>query len=193
MEDQGFMTTEEVVDYLQIGLRTVYRLIELGRLPAFRVGQQWRFRKKDLDAWLAANRPRGASETPLPRARVLVVDDDEGVRTYLAKALPKEKYEIETAEDGLKAVERLRAQEFDLLITDLRMPGMNGLGVIRAAKQQWPRIAMLVVTGNSTEASAIEAMNSGATGYLTKPFSLEAILRTVSRVLGEPGAEVEAH
>src|SRR5207247_8079505 len=120
MDEQGFMTTEEVVEYLQIGLRTVYRLIEVGRLPAFRVGQQWRFRKKDLDAYLAANRPQGG-EPAARRARVLIVDDEEGVRSYLAKALPDEKYDVETADDGLQAVERLKEKEFDLLITDLRM------------------------------------------------------------------------
>jgi len=52
MSDENFLTTEEVLDYLQVNLRTVYRLIKAGKIPAVRVGRQWRFRKRDIDAWL---------------------------------------------------------------------------------------------------------------------------------------------
>ena len=58
--DESFLTTEEVLEYLQVNLRTVYRLIKAGRIPAVRVGRQWRFRKRDIDAWLESQRPRGA-------------------------------------------------------------------------------------------------------------------------------------
>src|SRR3954462_8810877 len=64
--DEGFLTTEDVLDYLQVNLRTVYRLIKAGKIPAVRVGRQWRFRKRDIDAWLESQRPRGAGR---PRAR----------------------------------------------------------------------------------------------------------------------------
>ena len=56
--DEGFLTTEEVLEYLQVNLRTVYRLIKAGKIPAVRVGRQWRFRKRDIDAWLESQRPR---------------------------------------------------------------------------------------------------------------------------------------
>ena len=56
--DESFLTTEEVLDYLQVNLRTVYRLIKAGKIPAVRVGRQWRFRKRDIDAWLENQRPR---------------------------------------------------------------------------------------------------------------------------------------
>ena len=58
MIDESFLTTEEVLEYLQVNLRTVYRLIKAGKIPAVRVGRQWRFRKRDIDAWLDAQRPR---------------------------------------------------------------------------------------------------------------------------------------
>jgi excisionase family DNA binding protein len=60
MMDESFLTTEEVLEYLQVNLRTVYRLIKAGKIPAVRVGRQWRFRKRDIDAWLETQRPRGA-------------------------------------------------------------------------------------------------------------------------------------
>ena len=75
MIDETFLTTEEVLEYLQVNLRTVYRLIKAGKIPAVRVGRQWRFRKRDIDAWLDSQRPRGTSrgetaETPsTPRQR----------------------------------------------------------------------------------------------------------------------------
>ena len=61
MIDEGFLTTEEVLDYLQVNLRTVYRLIKAGKIPAVRVGRQWRFRKRDIDAWLESQRPRDSA------------------------------------------------------------------------------------------------------------------------------------
>ena len=69
MIDETFLTTEEVLEYLQVNLRTVYRLIKAGKIPAVRVGRQWRFRKRDIDAWLDSQRPRGgaraATATPV--------------------------------------------------------------------------------------------------------------------------------
>src|SRR5947199_4231412 len=98
MIDETFLTTEEVLEYLQVNLRTVYRLIKAGKIPAVRVGRQWRFRKRDIDAWLDSQRPRDgarpsapeAADTPAPtagRPRVLVVDDEASIRDLLAKTL----------------------------------------------------------------------------------------------------------
>ena len=64
--DETFLTTEEVLEYLQVNLRTVYRLIKAGKIPAVRVGRQWRFRKRDIDAWLDSQRPRGGSRQAAP-------------------------------------------------------------------------------------------------------------------------------
>src|ERR1700754_3596296 len=89
MNEDGFLTTEEVLEYLQVNLRTVYRLIKAGKIPAVRVGRQWRFRKRDIDAWLESQRPRqgrasvaaAARTAPaLGRPRVLVVDDEAAIR-----------------------------------------------------------------------------------------------------------------
>lgn len=198
MSDDHFLTTEEVLDYLQVNLRTVYRLIKAGKIPAVRVGRQWRFRKRDIDAWLDSSRQTSASSDSDKRAssgerpRILVVDDEQAVRDLLAKTLTMADYDVDAAPDGASAIDRLRAVEYDLLITDLKMPGMDGLSVIREARRVAPDLPVIIITGYSTEASAIEAINLGVAGYLTKPFRLPRILAATARALGEPVPAAEA-
>jgi excisionase family DNA binding protein len=192
--EESFLTTEEVLDYLQVNLRTVYRLIKAGRIPAVRVGRQWRFRKRDIDAWLEsqrprANRPSAASArvaTPAAgRPRVLVVDDEASIRDLLAKTLALAEYDVDLAPDGRTGLERLRMIPYDLLITDLKMPGVDGLAVIREARRLKADIPVIIITGFSTEASAIEAVNLGVSGYLTKPFRVPRVLAAAAKALGE--------
>jgi excisionase family DNA binding protein len=200
MIDETFLTTEEVLEYLQVNLRTVYRLIKAGKIPAVRVGRQWRFRKRDIDAWLDSQRPRGgarpAAAVPLPaaapakptaaaRPRVLVVDDEASIRDLLAKTLALAEYDVDVAPDGRSALERMRMNPYDLLIADLKMPGMDGLTVIREAKRYKADLPVIIITGFSTEASAIEAVNLGVAGYLTKPFRVPQVLAAAAKALGE--------
>jgi excisionase family DNA binding protein len=194
MKDDVFLTTEEVLEYLQVNLRTVYRLIKAGKIPAVRVGRQWRFRKTDIDAWLESQRPRAARPAsagtsrhaaPVGRPRVLVVDDEEGIRDLLSKTLALADYEVDLAHDGRTALDRLRLIQYDLLITDLRMPGVDGLTVIREARRLKAELPVIIITGYSSEASAIEAINLGVQGYLTKPFRVPRVLAAASKALGE--------
>src|SRR5512141_2112482 len=182
MIDDTFLTTDEVLEYLQVNLRTVYRLIKAGKIPAVRVGRQWRFRKTDIDGWLDSQRPRAGARpsTPAPdrpapisgRPRVLVVDDEASIRDLLAKTLALAEYDVDVSPDGRSALERMRLYPYDLLIADLKMPGMDGLPVI-------------IITGFSTESSAIEAVNLGVAGYLTKPFRVPQVLAAAAKALGE--------
>ena len=192
MNDDTFLTTVEVLEYLHVHHRTLYRLIKAGRIPAVRVGRQWRFRKRDLDAWLEMQRLRtgryGAAPRPESlqgRARVLVVDDEETIRNLLSKTLALADYEVDVATDGRMALDRMRIIPYDLLITDLRMPGVDGLSVIREARRLKADIPVLIVTGYSSEASAIEAINLGVQGYLTKPFRVPRVLAAAAKALGE--------
>jgi excisionase family DNA binding protein len=198
MIDETFLTTEEVLEYLQVNLRTVYRLIKAGKIPAVRVGRQWRFRKRDIDGWLDSQRPRGAGRaataqaTPPPRPapgttrpRVLVVDDEASIRDLLAKTLALAEYDVDVAPDGRSALERVRMYSYDLLIADLKMPGVDGLTVIREAKRYKADLPIIIITGYSTESSAIEAVNLGVAGYLTKPFRVPQVLAAAAKALGE--------
>jgi excisionase family DNA binding protein len=196
MIDETFLTTEEVLEYLQVNLRTVYRLIKAGKIPAVRVGRQWRFRKRDIDAWLDSQRPRGGGARPAPaaparpatgatRPRVLVVDDEASIRDLLSKTLALAEYDVDVAPDGRSALERMRLYPYDLLIADLKMPGMDGLTVIREAKRYKADLPVIIITGFSTESSAIEAVNLGVAGYLTKPFRVPQVLAAAAKALGE--------
>src|SRR5262245_49363966 len=197
--DETFLTTEEVLEYLQVNLRTVYRLIKAGKIPAVRVGRQWRFRKRDIDAWLDSQRPRGgarvaaiAAESPEPaarqgaeRPRILVVDDESSIRDLLSKTLALAEYDVDTASDGRSALERLRLYPYDLLIADLKMPGIDGLSVIREAKRLKSDLTVIIITGYSTETAAIESLNLCVSGYLTKPFRVPQVLTAAARAIGD--------
>ena len=196
MIDETFLTTDEVLEYLQVNLRTVYRLIKAGKIPAVRVGRQWRFRKRDIDGWLDSQRPRSGGR-PMPavaepraaastaRPRVLVVDDEASIRDLLAKTLALAEYEVDVAPDGRSALDRMRIYSYDLLIADLKMPGMDGLAVIREAKRYKSDLPVIIITGFSSESSAIEAVNLGVAGYLTKPFRVPQVLAAAAKALGE--------
>jgi excisionase family DNA binding protein len=190
MSDETFLTTDEVLEYLQVNLRTVYRLISAGKLPAVRVGRQWRLRRSDIDAWLDTQRVRTTRPASAPTAepaprRVLVADDEAAIRDLLAKALTMAEYVVETVADGRAALERLRVQNYDLLVVDLRMPGMGGLSLIRDARRLQAALKIIIITGYSNESSAIEAVNLGVTGYVTKPFRVPQVLAAVARAFGE--------
>ena len=183
----AFLTTEEVLEYLQVNLRTVYRLIKSNSIPAVRVGRQWRFKKQDIDAWLEGR--KGGTAGRHGRRRLLLVDDDEGTRALLTKMLERD-YEVETAIDGPSALEALRKAGaiHDLMISDLNMPGMDGLSLIREVKRLRPELPIIIITGYSTERSAIDAVNLRVAGYLTKPLRDSQVLEAAARALGAPAA-----
>ena len=119
-----------------------------------------------------------------------VIDNDDVVlwrcfRELLAKTLALAEYDVDTAPDGRAALERLRLGHYGLLIADLKMPGMDGLTLIREAKRLKSDIPVIIITGFSTESSAIEAINLGVAGYLTKPFRVPQVLAAAARALGE--------
>jgi excisionase family DNA binding protein len=194
MMEETFLTTEEVLEYLQVNLRTVYRLIKAGKLPAIRVGRQWRFRKVDLDAWLESQRPGGprpaseggtAGRPGSGRPRVLVADDEASIRELLGRTLALAEYDVDVVVDGRSALDRLRVENYDLLIADLRMPGVDGLQLIREARRFNSTLKVIIITGYSSESAAIEAVNLGVTGYLTKPFRVAQVLSAVGKALGD--------
>ena len=190
MTQDDFLTTTELLDYLQVNLQTVHRLIKTGQIPPVRVGREWLFRRRDIDGWLEATREAGGDARPQEasseRPCVLVVDDDHAVRELLSKALTAAGYLVDVAVDGASALMRLGEKAYDLMITDLKMPGLDGLSVIREARRTAPALPVIVITGYSSEATAIEAINLGVAGYLTKPFRVPRILAATARALGEP-------
>lgn len=126
--------------------------------------------------------------------RILLVDDDDSLRRVLSFKLTQRGYILETAADGNQAIERLRSSDFDLLITDIRMPGINGIELLNRLQTICPEIGTIVITAHGSDNLKEEAHRLGVVVYLTKPFEdkemFDAIesIRTRSRDLSGPDA-----
>ncbi len=118
----------------------------------------------------------------MARARVLVVDDRENMLKLFARILG-EGYELTTAADGARALSLVASQEFDVVVTDVRMPGAGGLEVLAAVKSRSPETEVVMMTAYATVQDAVEAMKKGAYDYLQKPFDPDAAALVVSRAL----------
>ena len=112
-------------------------------------------------------------------AHVLLVDDEAVAREGLATALRRDGLEVTTADNGEAALALLRQREYEVLLTDVKMPGMDGLELLRRAQEAWPGMEVLVVTGFATTESAVEAMRAGAFYYVSKPFRLGEVRKLV--------------
>ena len=113
--------------------------------------------------------------------KVLIVDDEVLMRNFLVEALKRKGLEAVAAENGDKALNLLQEQSFDLVITDMKMPGISGMDVLKYAKELSPHTLVIIVTAFGTIENAVEAMRSGAFHYLIKPFSLESLMATIEK------------
>jgi PAS domain S-box-containing protein len=117
------------------------------------------------------------------RGSVLVIDDEPAIRGLLVKALGDQGFHVRTAESGSAGIEAARAQRFDLAVTDLSMPGMDGVRTLEQLKQIDPGLEVIVITGYATVDSAIACLKMGAFDYVEKPFTLKQIQITIERAL----------
>ena len=126
--------------------------------------------------------------------KILIVDDDGPMRSFLCTVLGEEGYRLEEARNGTEGLAMLSASDFDLVITDLRMPGLSGLDLVREGKKARPEALWVVITAYGSIGNAVEAMRSGASDYLTKPLRDPDELRhVVRRVLREAESERKIH
>jgi len=116
-------------------------------------------------------------------ATLLVADDDPGLRESLERTLTREGYQVVLASDGRAALERVQAGGIDLIVTDLRMPGLTGLELLRAAKAILPDVDVILLTAFGTVEEAVKAMKDGAYDFLTKPFRREQLIKLIDKAL----------
>ncbi len=114
---------------------------------------------------------------------ILIVDDEKNIRLTLSQALETLGAEIDTAANGDEALTKLKEKEFGLILLDIRMPGMDGMEVLRRVRDIRPDIRIIMITAYGTIESAVEAMKLGAVDFLQKPFDPEEIRELVSRVM----------
>lgn len=135
-------------------------------------------------------------------SKILVVDDEKHIRLLLSELLKKYKYEVRTVADGTEAIVLLEQEPFDLIVTDLHMAKKGGIDVLKQVKEKHALSEVLILTGNGTISSAVEAMRLGAFEYLTKPIDLKEFIVKVQKALdrhelrtklAQQEAEIQAH
>jgi excisionase family DNA binding protein len=172
----SLMTTKEAAEYLKLNYMTVYKLAQRGRIPASKIGGNWRFKRDILDDWLA-------KQATIVEGNVLVVDDDPGVRELLNDVITGHGYRVlavESGEDALKEVEKKR---FDLIFLDLVLPGMSGVEVLSAIKAKDKKAVVVIITGYGDDPIAMEAMSLGPLFLIRKPFRIDDIIEVLDIVV----------
>jgi len=170
------MTVQEVARYLRVTEKTVYRLLKQGRIPAIKVGRQWRFDKDSIDEWLHQNSVGN-------RATILVVDDEETIRLLFKETLEELGHSVIAVDSGSKGLELVKRQDFDLVFLDLKMPGMVGddfFGRLRAIK---PGLPVTIITGYPDSGMMSRALAQGPFGVMNKPFGESDIIAAVNTFL----------
>ncbi len=120
---------------------------------------------------------------------ILIVDDEKNIRLTLSQALEALKIEIDTAANGEEALSKLQTREFSLMLLDLKMPGMDGMELLRRIRETRPDLRVIILTAYGTIESAVEAMKLGAVDFIQKPFTPEEIRGLVSRVMDREGID----
>jgi two-component system response regulator PilR (NtrC family) len=123
---------------------------------------------------------------------ILVVDDERSMRDFLKILLGKEGYQVETAADGHQALESIAEHSFDLVITDIRMDGMDGLELLNSVKEQHPSLPVVIITAFASPDDAVFAMKNGAFDYISKPFNVDEIKSVISSATSQKEQSAEA-
>ena len=119
----------------------------------------------------------------MENSRLLIVDDEAVIRDGLKRVLEGESFVVETCSSGFSAIEAMQKRDFDLIITDLKMPGMSGIEVLKSVRTLQPHIPVILITGYASIDTAVEAMKNGAADYLSKPFAPDLLLEKVRNAL----------
>ena len=164
-------------DYLMLNEQTVRKLARKGRIPAFKIGASWRFKKDSLDRW--ARKQEESVRTP----DVLVVDDEEAIRTLISEILRAKGYRVRTAPGGAKAVELFDERAPNLVILDMKMPGMDGPETFREIRVRDKNMPVIIFTGYPDSDLVNSALQYGSFTLLAKPADPERLIGTIRSVL----------
>jgi len=172
----GLLTLEEVAIHLRVTKKTVYRLLEKGDIPAIKLGHLWRFDSTSIDMWL---HQKSVDRT----AKILVIDDDESICSLFKDALEASRHVVTTVNDSIKGLELVKNQNYDLVFLDLKMPGIDGVEVLRRIKEIMPDLPVTIITGYPDGNVMANALAYGPLGVMSKPFRGSDILSAVDNYL----------
>jgi CheY-like chemotaxis protein len=119
------------------------------------------------------------------KGSILVVDDEDALRTVLSSELEGEGYEVATAADGDEAIDIVQKKNFNLVLLDIKMPRVDGFEVLKFIKEKYPHVKVIMLTGFADLKNAIESKKLGADDFVSKPYDLVDLLTTIERVLSE--------
>jgi two-component system, cell cycle response regulator CpdR len=115
--------------------------------------------------------------------QILIVEDDEAMREFLCQAISRSGYYVEAVQDGTEALRRVEESHFDLLLTDIRMPGLDGLELVRLVRRRYPNLGVLLVTAYMQDALGATDLDGSGVGVLSKPFNLSELIDRVETCL----------
>jgi len=119
----------------------------------------------------------------MSKGKVLVIDDEEIVRISCRRALTPEGYEVSQAKNGIEGLQMLEKERYDLVLTDLKMPDMDGIEVLRIIRKKWPEVQVIIITGYQTVDTAVKSIKLGAFDYIEKPFTPDALVSAVTNAM----------
>ncbi len=122
---------------------------------------------------------------------ILVIEDDRKMRDGVVELLKDEGYLVDSAENGKNGLEAIKTNDYDIVLTDLIMPTVDGMAILRETKRMKPKTHVILITAFATVENAVEAMKAGASEYITKPFKIDEVQTKIRRILAE--AEFEKH
>ena len=199
--EEVFFNISGVSRYLNIPKSTIYKLSQKNEIPSVKIGKQLRFRKSSIDKWITEKETgsRGQADTPIAlfqgdnpgrgkTKHILLIDDDQLVLRSIAQLFRGQGYDVEVAQMSEEALKKVEGRSFDLIITDIRMPGMNGLETIKRIRQiniRYNRTTVpeMIITGYIDTDAEQEAERLGISDYLYKPFTITDFMKRVERKL----------
>jgi len=167
------MTVQELADYLRITSKTVYRLLERGKIPATRVGHLWRFDKSAIDTWLH-------TFATTVTADILVIDDEDDICALFKDTLEDTGYTVTTVQESLKGLEAVKNHDYDLVFLDLKLPGMDGAELFKHIRMNKPELPVTIITGYPVSELMMNALAGGPFSIMKKPFTAGDILTAVN-------------
>ena len=192
--NEKLFSIEELSGYLNIPKSTIYKLSQSKEIPSIKIGKQLRFRKSSIDLWLSRGEEKGfqpaksGTASYCPGRSILLVDDDELVLKGITRFLSSHGYCVETAMTGEDAVTKTQSKDFDLVITDVRMPGIDGIQMLREIRQMNTEKNKLlpkeiIITGYADPEVEKEAEALNIEDYLYKPFETKQFIDAVRKKL----------